>query len=544
MDFGSRLAEFPQHQHHPTPNTLQSDPSYAHFYNAQNHPHHPQSYAPYAFYHPHNPPSNPNPLYDSSGPDTGLRPPGVDSYLPNPYAPHGGYVVAATAAAQYGQPQVAAAGYFHDPNAQQPNWGAVDPSGYAAVVIPPNGMEQMVGVDPNPVVWNNQRIHPLSRGIKMKRTLKKTKVVQSAWCEICKIDCNSQDILNKHKLGKRHMKNLKKLAESKKVVATQPVGITEPRQSTTVKKIPSGDGSNDKKMRRKQILASKPEEDIDTKRRKLVECGTAADSLRICTVCNVVCNSETVFNLHLAGQKHAAKVASALEIIGPMVNPSPNTNTNTNTNPIPVICNDQVSHPMLNGVTEKKKKKKKSMKSEVVQPFICELCKIYCSSQDILNTHNLGKRHQKNLEQFEKLKKAAAAAVTAAVNPEIAAGMNKTPLEAKAKTTIGDAKRKKLASAYKPGEDLETKKQKLLEGGTMADSVKACIVCNVVCNSETVYKYHLAGQKHATLLKKQMQMQTAATSTSASGPKPVSVATATSTVGPPLATAAIMAPTV
>lgn len=39
-------------------------------------------------------------------------------------------MVAATAAAQYGQPQ---AGYFHDPNAQQPNWGVVDPSGYAAV---------------------------------------------------------------------------------------------------------------------------------------------------------------------------------------------------------------------------------------------------------------------------------------------------------------------------------------------------------------------------------------------------------------------------
>lgn len=234
------------------------------------------------------------------------------------------------------------------------------------------------------------------------------------------------------------------------------------------------------------------------------------------------------------------QVASALEIIGPMVNPS------TNTNPIPVICNDPVSHPMLNGATEKKKKKKKSMKSEVVQPFICELCKIYCSSQDILNTHNLGKRHQKNLEQFEKLKKAAAAAAaaTAAVNLEIAAGMNKTPLEDKAKTTKGEAKRKKLASAYKPGEDLEAKKQKLLEGGTMADSVKVCTVCNVVCNSETVYKYHLAGQKHATLLKKQMQMQTAATSTSAFGPKPVSAATATSTAGPLSATAAIMAPTV
>lgn len=173
-------------------------------------------------------------------------------------------------------------------------------------VIPPNGMEQMVGANPNPMVWNNQRIHPFAGGISMKKSLKKTKVVQSAWCELCNIDCNSQDILNKHKLGKRHMKNLKKLEESKNVVTIGPVATMEPQQPATVKEVSSGDGAKGKG--RKRILASKPEEDIETKRRKLVEGGTAADSLRICTVCNVVCNSETVFNLHLAGQKHAAKV--------------------------------------------------------------------------------------------------------------------------------------------------------------------------------------------------------------------------------------------
>ena len=29
-----------------------------------------------------------------------------------------------------------------------------------------------------------------------------------------------------------------------------------------------------------------------------------------------------------------------------------------------------------------------------------------------------------------------------------------------------------------------------------------CSICNVVCNCETVFNYHLAGQKHAAMVKK------------------------------------------
>lgn len=83
--------------------------------------------------------------------------------------------------------------------------------------VPSNGMQQMVGTNPNPMVWNNQRIHPYTGGISMK-SLKKTKVVQSAWCELCKVDCNSHEMLNTHKMGKKHKKNMKKLEESKNVV--------------------------------------------------------------------------------------------------------------------------------------------------------------------------------------------------------------------------------------------------------------------------------------------------------------------------------------
>lgn len=154
------------------------------------------------------------------------------------------------------------------------------------------------------------------------KSLKKTKVVQSAWCELCKVDCNSHEMLNTHKMGKKHKKNLKKLEESKNVVnvaaehtatevtkdpetaATEVTKDPEPavtevtEDPATVKEIPPGESAP----------GTKPEVDLETKKRKLVEVGTAADSMRVCIICNVVCNSETVFKFHLAGQKHAAKV--------------------------------------------------------------------------------------------------------------------------------------------------------------------------------------------------------------------------------------------
>ena len=44
-----------------------------------------------------------------------------------------------------------------------------------------------------------------------------------------------------------------------------------------------------------------------------------------------------------------------------------------------------------------------------------------------------------------------------------------------------------------------------MEGGAAVDAVRTCAICNVVCNSETVFRYHLAGQKHAAMTKKHAQ---------------------------------------
>lgn len=54
--------------------------------------------------------------------------------------------------------------------------------------------------------------------------------------------------------------------------------------------------------------------DLETKRMKIVAEGASATSVRVCAACNVVCNSETVFNAHIAGQKHAASMKKYLAL--------------------------------------------------------------------------------------------------------------------------------------------------------------------------------------------------------------------------------------
>lgn len=65
-----------------------------------------------------------------------------------------------------------------------------------------------------------------------------------------------------------------------------------------------------------KVATGNPVPDLETKRQKVIAGGAPPDSVRICTICNVVCNSDKVFAFHLAGEKHALKVNSYL-VIGP-----------------------------------------------------------------------------------------------------------------------------------------------------------------------------------------------------------------------------------
>lgn len=142
----------------------------------------------------------------------------------------------------------------------------------------------------------------------MKKFLKKTKVVQSAWCELCRIDCNSRDVYDKHIMGKKHKRNLQKLEESKSE-ANVPVKPTKlvvvEKEASTSNKVET---AGVQAAKRKGAPAVEPGDDLETKTRKLMEGGAPAVSVRACALCNVACNSETVFKFHMEGQKHANQV--------------------------------------------------------------------------------------------------------------------------------------------------------------------------------------------------------------------------------------------
>ncbi|KAL2523051.1 zinc finger RNA-binding protein-like [Forsythia ovata] len=235
-------------------------------------------------------------------------PPGVDPpYVPTTVTP----TVTYTQQARSFDPQQSlvavdtAVSYYQDPNAAAvQNWVAAiwqlgTNLGAVGVTVPSSDIQNSVPANTSSAFWTNPAVQS-QRNDYWKRAPKKTKVVQSAWCEVCKIECNSKDVLDQHKLGKKHKKNMEKLNGLTSTVVAASAPLIGPQEKQDKDKATGG--------QKTQKRAAQRTEDLETKRRKVLEGGAAADAVRACVFCNVVCNSETVFNHHLAGQKHAAMV--------------------------------------------------------------------------------------------------------------------------------------------------------------------------------------------------------------------------------------------
>lgn len=275
-----------------------------------NHRHHETSQ-----YYSHFPSQNPNPYplhqhrqlqiesqYSSAAinPD----PPGAESYFPS-YTVNqagGAYNAHHASGLTYSQTIAVAPPPTYASELLVQNWAAEEsvlPYGstlYATAnsVLQESSQQQLT--IPTHNRWTNPAVPP--RG-QWKKAPKKTKIAQSAWCEICKIECNTKDILYKHKLGKKHIKNLEKLNSIGTSSSSNP--IIGPSEN------PKNPNSVAKKKK-----AETPE-DLEMKRRKVVEGGAALNAVRTCGICNVVCNSDTVFRFHLAGQKHNSMVKRSQE---------------------------------------------------------------------------------------------------------------------------------------------------------------------------------------------------------------------------------------
>ncbi|XP_071696208.1 uncharacterized protein [Rutidosis leptorrhynchoides] len=245
-------------------------------------------------------------------------------------------------------------------------------------------------------------------------------------CEVCNVTCDTKDVLEKHKVGKKHVKNMKKLS-----ISSPNAPKMAPPQAPVV-------GSENSVG------------ELENKKDNLL-----FDTL-YCQICNVVCNIND-YKSHVAGRRHSAKVAKA-------------------------NCSSQ-AQPSNKGASKKR----------VNLLFWCELCKISCTSNALLNLHLSGKKHLKNLKRSE---------------PDLSLTMEykekvENPIEPN-RTVTTEPNRKRVGSH----EDVQTKKRKVVQGGGVSDAAsKTCTMCNVICNSVSSYHAHLVGRKHVMTVVRQAEAQ-------------------------------------
>ncbi|VVB04436.1 unnamed protein product [Arabis nemorensis] len=143
--------------------------------------------------------------------------------------------------------------------------------------------------------------------VSSKKQSKKGKAVQSAYCQVCKVDCNGPSVFEQHNLGKKHLKNLDKL----KTCFPSNTGSSLPGPPVAVPLTGPQEKPCKSKGRKNGKKGAESTEDLESKRWRVVEGGVSNESITLCRICNVVCNSGKVYIGHLAGQKHAAKAEKA-----------------------------------------------------------------------------------------------------------------------------------------------------------------------------------------------------------------------------------------
>ncbi|XP_054815502.1 uncharacterized protein LOC129315651 isoform X2 [Prosopis cineraria] len=138
-------------------------------------------------------------------------------------------------------------------------------------------------------------------------------------CEVCLIDCNSKHVYIGHLSGKKHKRNLQNVSKSKDVADVMPA--IDMQQETNPAIEPQGkletnpqEGMDSHKSGNIVVEFEAPDNDIETKKHgsELIDAAAATNFFKVCNLCNAPCNSQTVFNSHLQGKRHAAKVKKEL----------------------------------------------------------------------------------------------------------------------------------------------------------------------------------------------------------------------------------------
>lgn len=174
---------------------------------------------------------------------------------------------------------------------------------------------------------SSKRVKP---NVKPKgRKMKSQQPCQPAYCELCKVDCNSLEIFEQHKNGKKHQKNLKAhnglqtlnkvvVEEQKPEIQSQievkigeqtaiEAGVSEESAAMKRKKMSLESQGNGLKIKKKNGKAAKRLKSDDGSKRPVEPVKPKVVPL-VCELCNVKCESPMVFQAHLTGKKHLTNI--------------------------------------------------------------------------------------------------------------------------------------------------------------------------------------------------------------------------------------------
>ncbi|XAR70460.1 hypothetical protein NMG60_11027313 [Bertholletia excelsa] len=206
-------------------------------------------------------------------------------------------------------------------------------------------------------------------------TAPKRRGPQAQWCELCRVDCTSLEILEQHKNGKRHKKNLQRLQE------LQNAGkhLAEPQQQEQ-KSVPDPNPE----------MTSHHEEALESGDNKQ----TVAENL----------TTECLDNANKAETEEENNEAEQSQV------------------PVGEQSNTQGKKPWMNRFDNQQRGMKRKMrggrggkrmrtfdglraveppKPKVVIPLICDLCNVKCDTQEVFDRHLAGKKHIAKLKRFE-----------------------------------------------------------------------------------------------------------------------------------------------
>ncbi|KAK7339345.1 hypothetical protein VNO77_20006 [Canavalia gladiata] len=182
------------------------------------------------------------------------------------------------------------------------------------------------------------------------------------WCEICKAECNTPEMMEQHKNGKRHKKNLlvhEELQRRKAINGQQSGNVCTSQSNLTIQ----------------------PENVQESEKKGLLEENTSAEA----TADNRNDETELQHNVGAVSEVQAAEE--------PQEEPGDNS----------AIQGHSFKRKMRGGRAGKYMRSndgsRKPVEPKQVTSFICELCNVKCDSQVVYNSHLTGKKHLSNFKR-------------------------------------------------------------------------------------------------------------------------------------------------